>query len=108
MRAGDLRRRISIQRRNTTQDTFGQAIPTWMDVVVCWAGIEPLAGRELVTAQAVNAEITHQVVIRYRTGITPAMRVLYGTRFFNILSILNVDERNRQLTLGASEGLTKG
>lgn len=103
-----LRKKVSIQRRNATKDTFGQAIQTWSDVLVCRASIEPLSGRELVAAQAINAETTHEIVIRYRAGITPAMRVLYGARAFNILSVLNQQERNRWLVLNASEGLTKG
>lgn len=108
MRGGKLRRLVTIQRRNATQDTFGQSIPDWTDVLVCWASIEALSGRELVTAQAINAATTHEVVLRYAQGISAAMRILYGTRAFEILSVLNIDERNRQLTLAVSEGLTRG
>lgn len=117
MRAGDLRRRITIQLKGTAADTFGQASTSWTDFLTCWAAISPLSGRELVTAQAINAEITHQISIRYLESLAnpmqvAAMRIVYQnggvTRYFNVLSSQNVDERNRELLLSASEGLNLG
>jgi SPP1 family predicted phage head-tail adaptor len=108
MRAGDLRRQIKIQQRSTAQDTLGQPVLTWTDVCTTWADIQPLSGRELELAQAINAEVNHQVTIRYRTGITAAMRVLYQGRIFNIQAVMDVDTRHKELQLMCSEGLNNG
>lgn len=108
LRAGDLNRRITIQQRSSTPDSYGQQSGAWTDVVTCWAGIEPLTGRELLAAQAVNTENTHQVKLRYRTGITAAMRVVYQGRLFNILSVIDPDTAHVALHLLCSEGLTQG
>lgn len=107
--AGDLTRRITIQQRQTGQDTFGQQLAGWVDLLTCWAEITPLSGRELMAAQAMQAETTHEIVIRYRPGITAAMRVLYQGRIFEIKAP-PIDEStlHRRLTLLCAEGLTQG
>lgn len=117
MRAGDLRRKILLQLRTVTQDTFGQQQIAWTDVLTnVPADIQSLSGRELEAARAINAEVTHEIVIRWHPLLADpikvaAMRVIYVandvTRYFNVLASMNVDERNRQITLMAAEGLNK-
>ena len=113
MRAGTLRRRLVIQSRSTSQDTAGEAVATWTTVATVWADIAPISGRELVTAQAISAEISHQITLRYQAALAntkamAGMRAVYGGRNFNIHAVMNEDERNRMLTLLASEGLNDG
>jgi SPP1 family predicted phage head-tail adaptor len=108
MRAGTLRRQVTIQARSSTPDTFGQSVRTWTNLVTTSADIEPLSGRELEVARAVQAEVTHQVTIRYRTGLTDAMRVVYQGRYFNINSILDVGTRHETLQMLCTEGLDDG
>lgn len=108
MRGGDLRKRVTIQQRTTDQDDYGQQLNQWDDVARVWAGIEPLNGRELLAAAAVQAETTHTVTMRYRPGITPQLRINYNGRLFNILNVLDDNERHRTLTLLCSEGLNNG
>ena len=43
--------------------------------------------------------------MRYLSGIVPKMRVKVGSRIFDILSIINVDERNRELQLMCRESV---
>lgn len=109
VRAGDFNRRITIQQHSSsTPDGFGQASQTWSDLLSCWARIEPLSGRELVLAQAQNAEVTHLVEIFYRPTVTAAMRVVYQGRIFNVLSVIDPDMAHVSLELLCSEGLNKG
>ena len=106
--AGALCRRITLQQRSATLDSWGQQVTTWSDLVTAWASIEPLEGRELVTAQALRAETTHKVTIRYRAGITTAMRIVYQGRIFNILSSLDDAMNHVMLQMLCSEGLNEG
>ena len=118
MRAGMLNRSIAIQTRSSAKDTFGQQIDTWTDLLTDLpAGISALTGRELVAAQAVNAEVTHEIEVRYLDSLampvqTAAMRAVFvtdaGTRYFEILAAMNTDERDREIRLLVSEGLTQG
>ena len=108
LRAGDMGRRITIQARGAGADSYGQQVSTWADVLTCWASIEPIDGRELLTAKSINAEVSHRVVVRYRAGIIAAMRVVYQGRFFNILSVIDPDTAHVALHLLCSEGLNQG
>jgi len=113
MRAGDLRRRVTLQSRSTTQDAYGGQVNTWSDLVVMWADIAALTGRELEAAKAVQTEVTHHVTVRYQSifadpKAVAAMRIVYNNRYFNIHACLNVDERNREINLLCSEGMNEG
>jgi head-tail adaptor len=50
-----------------------------------------------------EARITHRMHLWYRTGVTPKMQVSYGSRTFQIISVKNVEERNRVLELMLEE-----
>lgn len=106
--AGKLDRRITIQQRSTSKDTFGQESVTWSDRLSCWAKIEPLSGRELELGQAVASEVSHRVTVLYRAGITSAMRVLYQGRYFDIHGVLDVETAHVVLELLCGEGLNQG
>lgn len=108
IRAGDLKRQIVIQSRSTGKDSFGQSAVTWTNMVTTRAAITPLSGNELIAAQAQFAETTHHIEIRYRTGITAAMRAIYQGRVFNILSVIDDFTAHRRLVLVCSEGLNQG
>lgn len=113
-KAGDMRHKIDIQQRSTTQDSFGGQSQTWTNVATgIWADIQPLSGREIMAAEAVQAEVSHTITIRYKASFddpvaVAAMRAVYGSRIFNISAKINVDERNRIIQLSANEGLNKG
>ena len=113
VRAGALRKRLAFQTRATTQDASGQQVNTWVTAFTVWGEIEPISGRELLAAEAVQSDVTHTVLVRWRTElavpkVVAAMRILYGTRIFNISDSMNMGERNRLLTLQVSEGLNNG
>jgi SPP1 family predicted phage head-tail adaptor len=109
MRAGTLRHLVTIQSKSATIDGYGGPVDTWSDVCTVHASIEPLAGREFIAAQAVNIETTGKIRIRYRSDVTAAMRVVFGTRLFNITAPpINPNERNQELILMVSEKLNEG
>ena len=103
-----LRRRITVQSRASSLDSFGQQITTWTDLLSCWASIEPLSGSELIAAQAVSSELSHTVTILYRVTVTAAMRVIYQGRVLNIQSVTDPDTAHVALQLLCSEGLNQG
>lgn len=105
---GELNRRITLQNRSPTVDSVGQQSTVWTDALTTWANITQLAGRELLAAQAVNAETTHELTLRWRTGISSAQRAVYQGRIFNVLGVIDRDTGRRWLTLLCSEGLTLG
>lgn len=105
MKAGELRHRVRIQQLVTGRDDTGGFSETWADVATVWAAIEPIRGREYFEAQQVNAEVSHRIKCRYRSGILPVMRAVFGVRIFRIEAVINVDERNRELQLMCIEAV---
>lgn len=113
VRSGTLRKRLTFQTKATTQDALGQPVNTWTDAFTCWGEVSPLSGRELIAAAAVQSEVTHTISVRYRSELAipktvAAMRVLYKSRVFNLTAPMNEDERDRLVTIMASEGLSNG
>jgi len=100
---GNLRHRVTIQKPVITHDNIGQEVESWQEVAIVWASIEPLSGKEYFNAQQVNSEISTKVCIRYMAGITSKMRIVFKTHIYNILSVINFEERNIYLQLLCSE-----
>ena len=99
MRAGELRKRITIETPVRSADGVGEMVPAWSLFGVVWASIEPLSGNEKIQAQQVNANVDIKVTMRYLAGVVPAMRIRFGTRTFQIASVQNIEERNREMDL---------
>lgn len=86
MRAGSLRHRITFQKPGLVQDPeSGEMLPGWEAV---WekvpAEVSPLSARDLIAAQAGQSEASGRVVIRYRTGVLPTMRIIHRGDVYEI------------------------
>ena len=103
MKIGKLRHRIAIEQGAETQDTDGSLIETWSTYATTQGSIEPVSGREYFDAQTTQADVTHRIYLRYIAGVIPKMRVKYGARIFDILSVINTRERKVELQLMCRE-----
>ncbi|MCK5581819.1 MAG: phage head closure protein [Candidatus Omnitrophica bacterium] len=111
MFAGRLNKRITIQQLVADAppaNTLGEPQNTWTAVQTVWAAVEPLQGREFWAQQQIQAEITIRVRIRYLSGVTSGMRVLYGDRILDIDSVIDPKEKHVEMQLMCSEGVTNG
>lgn len=103
--SGQLRSRVQIQTRTRTTDSMGGATVTWAEHTSTWAEIVPKGANEAFWAKHLEHRVTHKITIRYLSGITSDMRILFGTRVFQIKGILNWEEKNRYLILSCEEGV---
>jgi putative phage head-tail adaptor len=103
MNIGKLRHRITLLRQVNEVNDYGASTQTWKRVATVWANVRPLSGREYFSAQQVQSEITTQIWLRYIEGIKPTMKVKFGEREFEILSVLNIQERDVSLQLMCKE-----
>jgi len=99
---GEMRQRVALQTRTVTR-VEGIPEESWTTVATVWAAVADLSGKEYFQAASMQSEVTTRIKIRYRKGITPSMRVLYGDRVFNILSVIDKDERHRVIELLCKE-----
>jgi SPP1 family predicted phage head-tail adaptor len=100
---GKLNKRVTLQRLVNTRGTSGELVESWQDEATVWAAVEPLSGREYWQAQEMASETSIRVRIRYRAGLVPTMRVVYGARHFEILSIIDLEEGHREMQLMCRE-----
>lgn len=98
-------KRITIQQQSTTQDDYGQPLDTWTDVAAnIYASIEPLTGRDFFAAKQINSEITTRITINYRNDILPKMRVVYGSKIYDIIAPpIDFEERHIEIHLMCRE-----
>jgi SPP1 family predicted phage head-tail adaptor len=107
--SASLRHRLTLQQRSTTRDSLKQQDPAaWSTFLVVWADIAPTPGISQVTGEAQASSVTHTITIRYRPGVAARMRILYGSRVFEIDSVIDVEERHFWLRLNCIEGLSQG
>lgn len=97
MKIGELRHRMRLEVVSRTSDGAGGADETWSLVAELWASLKPLSGQEGLEADRVAGHVTHEVVVRYRPGVVPAMRLVLGARVFDVRAVLDIDERRRFL-----------
>lgn len=108
MGIGQFRHRVTIQKYTANLDSFGQEVKEWVDICTVWASVEPLRGREFFRAQTIHAEVTTRITIRYKGGISPKMKVVFDGRCFDILSVINPEEKNKEIHLMCKESITGG
>ena len=103
MRAGTLRHAGSIEEYTQTVDGFGGVTKVWTEFSKVWCAINPLRGTEKYVSAEKHATATHQVTIRYLDGVEPKMRLLSRGREFEVISVINVGERDKMMQLIVEE-----
>jgi SPP1 family predicted phage head-tail adaptor len=102
MRAGKLRHVVTIKSKTVTQDSYNQEIITWTEVATVRAAIETPTGNEYLDVESKGASISHKVTIRYYRSLAPTMIVVWGSRTFEIIAVLD-DNQNRETLLMCNE-----
>lgn len=90
--AGELTERITLQAETKTYNGYNEPIIVYSDVVTVWAQVIMSGGREFYAAQKLNAETSAVFRIRRRSGMNTRMRIKWGNRYFDILSIAEPDK----------------
>lgn len=103
MNIGSMDKRITIQTKTVTYNSYNEPIESWADTSTVWAGIINSGGGEFYAAQKLNADTQSVFHIRHYAGLTTLNRIKYGSRIFEILHVNNVDEGNREMLVSAKE-----
>ena len=100
LRAGQLRDRITIQRR-LSGGGLGQPSNTWEDVLPgpIWANIRFGSGSEAIRAGQVASKAQASIRIRWRTGITAEMRAVCDGVEYAIKAVLPDRQRREYVDL---------
>lgn len=103
--AGELDRRITVQRSTSTPDAFNEPIETWSDLTTVWARRQDVSDGERFAAGQVGSSLLTRFVVRSSSvsrSITPVDRILHDGTIWNILGAKETaDGRNRFIEITA-------
>jgi SPP1 family predicted phage head-tail adaptor len=94
MDAGTLRDRVTVQQPTETRNSLGESLLSYTAFEVVWASVQGVSAREFLLAGQQQVEVSHRVKMRYLTGLTPQMRILWRGRTLEIISILEHENRS--------------
>ena len=103
MRIGRLRHRVQVQNPSMATNGLGERTASYTTAETVWAAIEPFQGTELQDANQTKGRITHKILVRYSSNITTTSRLVYESRNFEIIEILNRLELDQALEIRARE-----
>lgn len=95
VRISDLRHRVRIESPVRASDGVGGAILTWSLFREVWAAIWPRSADEGFAGNRIAGKASHDIWIRKLDGVKPEMRIVSDTRVFNILGVIDVEDRGR-------------
>lgn len=79
---------------------------TWEDVATRWCAFKTRGGSERFASDQIQAGQTHTVTMRYDATtktFTTKMRMVMGTRNFNILAVMDRDEMHQWIVADVAE-----
>lgn len=101
--AGKYRNPINIQSQTLIENEYGEKVPVWSNVYSTRAGVFPISGKEFISSERISGQVTHKVELRYLPNVSKDMRISFNNRIFQIISVINFQEINKELQLMCSE-----
>ena len=86
---------VTVQQFTTTTDSnTGEKLQSWSTYLTPWARIqESESGSESVDSDRREAKQTVTFSMRYDSGITTKMRILWESKYYNIINIADLERR---------------
>lgn len=98
MISGPRDRRILIERRTYTLDSFGGEVVTWVSLGTRWASSLPVKDGERFGNQEAIATITHRFQILWESAIwaqiDPRCRITFDGRLYDIVAVKEIGRRD--------------
>ena len=99
-----LQHKIVIETPTEVSDSQGGFTTTWATFATVWAAINPVRNWENPISLQNETRSSHKITMRYLSGLNNKMRIKFGSRYFNINSIINREEVNIVHDIMATEG----
>ena len=101
--AGELDRRITIERATELGDDFGNSILTWSTLALVSAKIEYLTDTEVWRAKQVQSSAEVRFTIRWGINVTSQDRIIYENKTYNIVGVKEIGRHEGQELTAAEE-----
>lgn len=108
-----LDQRVVFQSQQQVQDeTTGNVVVDWVNVITCWAKVDALPARERIAAGQLLPVNTYTFWVRAdivkRFDVNATMRIMWRGRPYNVTDVLDQTQRARLTALTATGGLNEG
>jgi SPP1 family predicted phage head-tail adaptor len=90
---GQLTDRVQLQRKSTTAEPEGGHLTVFVPVNSLWARVRTLSAAARAFGDGRGTEITHSVVVRHRTDVSPGDRFVYRGRALEVRGTEDIDGR---------------
>lgn len=100
---GKLRHKIDIIKKSVVRKSGGGFTETWSVESSIWAQIKPKTGGYLLTHNDKKSNVTHDIIIRSNSIVTTKKLIRFGSRFFSVDGVYDIDERGRYMKIDSIE-----
>jgi SPP1 family predicted phage head-tail adaptor len=101
---GFMPHRVEVQRPVEVRNQYGENEHTYETVVICWALVRPLRGKEFWSAQQLQSSLTHKITMRLESLVVrPGWRLLFRDRILDIKTVQDVESARFQVEIMATE-----
>ena len=107
LQSGKLDRRITLVQPTVTKDAAGGIASAWADVATVWASVRTFAGdeKEQTKSGGQTAVARTEFTVRYRAGVTAAMRVRFAEKLYEIRFVNDWMDRHEFILLTCDTGV---
>ena len=92
--AGSLRERVTVQQASESRNALGETVLSWATFAERWASVEGVSSRESLAYGQQQISVSHRVRLRYLTGLTQSLRLVWRGRTLEIVSLLEHGNRS--------------
>ncbi len=89
-----LRHRLELQTKQPVSDGEGGFIEEYTTTYSFWGSLDPIKATQVFEYRSINVDATHLVKARGELTITNTQRIKFGTRYFEILYVEDIQERS--------------
>lgn len=100
---GTLTDRVQLKRRDMSSQPGGGHDIVYVPLTSVWARVRSLRGRQGTSADGRAVEISHAVVLRFRTDLRPGDRIFYRGRNLDVVTAADLNGRKAYLSCTCSE-----
>lgn len=100
---GTLTDRVQLRRRDSLGDGGGGHERVYVPMSSVWARVRSLTGRQGTNADGRAVAISHSVVLRFRSDVSPGDRIVYRGRNLDVVSVADLNGRRAYLACACSE-----
>lgn len=110
---GDFKQRVYFEYATVSDDGMGGGVESWEKLNDDWVNIIPLSANQRLQMAAQGVNTTHRIQVRYRDDLDTLgyankeydnlLRMVYGTRKFNIQYVINEYEESYYFEMAAEE-----